>query len=41
LLLGTYFEGENPLQSEIIKVSGLAKNTVSKAMRGLKEKGFI
>lgn len=41
LFLGSYFQGEEPSQSEIIKVSKLSKPTVSKAMGGLKEKGFI
>jgi hypothetical protein len=39
LLLGTYFEGEIPLQSEMIRVSKLSRSSVKKAMESLKEKG--
>lgn len=41
LFLGSYFQGEKPLQSEIIKVSRLSKSTVIRAMKGLREKQFI
>jgi len=41
LFLGSYFQGEKPLQSEIIKVSKLSKSTVIRAMKGLREKQFI
>ena len=41
LFLGTHFEGEKPSQGEIIRVSGISKNTVREAMKGLKEKGII
>lgn len=39
-LLGSYFQGENPSQGEIIRVSGLSKNSVREAIKGLKEKGI-
>lgn len=39
-LLGSYFQGESPSQSEIIRVSGLSKNSVREAIKGLKKKGI-
>jgi len=41
LLLGTYYEGENPTNYEIAKKTGMNKNTVKEAIEGLKNKGII
>ena len=41
LLLGTYYEGENPTNYEIAKKTGMNKDTVKEAVKRLKEKGII
>lgn len=41
LLLGTYYEGETPTNYEIAKRTGMNKNTVKEAIKGLKKKGII
>ncbi|TFB08807.1 helix-turn-helix domain-containing protein [Candidatus Atribacteria bacterium MT.SAG.1] len=41
LLLGTYYEGENPTNYELAKKTGMNKNTVKEAIKGLKKKGII
>jgi len=41
LLLGTYYEGENPTNYEIAKKTGMNKDTVKEVVKRLKEKGII
>lgn len=41
LLLGTYYEGENPTNYEISKKTGMNKDTVKEVVERLKERGII
>jgi len=41
LMLGTYFDGENPSNYELAKKTGMNKNTVKEAVEGLKNKDII
>ncbi|RXG65575.1 winged helix-turn-helix transcriptional regulator, partial [Candidatus Atribacteria bacterium 1244-E10-H5-B2] len=41
LLLGTYYEGEEPTIYEIAKKTGMNKNTIKEAVKKLKKEGII
>ena len=41
LLLGTYYEGENPTNYEIAKKTGMNKGTVKEAVKRLKKRSII
>jgi len=40
LLLGTVFEGEEPSNTKLAKVSGMDKRTLERAIEGLRKKGI-